>query len=151
MTLSRKTKLGKVLSACQVAGAPFQPHLPIGTLSKMFLETSSPSSGATTPTHQKPPSREDGEALDETASNDVCASTPLPKQRSPLHRLLDDVSVTNAEYPLLACCIVAGLVDSVVFNATGVFASMQTGAIARLTPAVSSPHSQANQFPNFRR
>lgn len=42
-------------------------------------------------------------------------------------RLFDDVSLTWAELPILACSFVSGLVDSVSFNAGAVFVSMQTG------------------------
>ncbi|KAK0702978.1 hypothetical protein B0T26DRAFT_658911 [Lasiosphaeria miniovina] len=44
-----------------------------------------------------------------------------------LARLRDDISLSYADLPVLACCMVSGLCDSVAFNATGTFASMQTG------------------------
>jgi len=44
-----------------------------------------------------------------------------------LDQLRDDVAVRWTDLPVLACCAVSGLCDSVAFNATGTFASMQTG------------------------
>ncbi|KAF2793591.1 hypothetical protein K505DRAFT_223419, partial [Melanomma pulvis-pyrius CBS 109.77] len=41
--------------------------------------------------------------------------------------LLDDIDLTWADVPILACSLVSGLVDSVAFNAGSVFVSMQTG------------------------
>lgn len=39
----------------------------------------------------------------------------------------EDISLSYADLPVLACCVVSGLCDSVAFNAGGVFVSMQTG------------------------
>jgi hypothetical protein len=41
--------------------------------------------------------------------------------------------------PILLCCFCSGLIDSTVFNAWGVFATMQTGAIY-LTTLCSAAH-----------
>ncbi|KAH6683729.1 hypothetical protein F5X68DRAFT_277235 [Plectosphaerella plurivora] len=41
--------------------------------------------------------------------------------------LRDDVHVDYTDLPLMACCYVAGLCDSVTVNAANVFVSMQTG------------------------
>ncbi|KAF9875208.1 duf1275 domain protein [Colletotrichum karsti] len=41
--------------------------------------------------------------------------------------LRDDVNVRYTDVPVLACCLVSGLCDSVAVNAAGVFVSMQTG------------------------
>ncbi|KAK3372699.1 hypothetical protein B0H63DRAFT_485493 [Podospora didyma] len=58
------------------------------------------------------------------AAHDV---PPPQARRSWLSRLRDDISLQYADIPVLACCTVSGLCDSVAFNATGTFASMQTG------------------------
>ncbi len=82
-------------------------------------DSSHPNSGFSTPIHPKqfaPP----------TAASLSNARTP--SRRSFLARLHDDVSLSYADIPILACCMVSGLCDSVAFNATGTFASMQTGA-----------------------
>ncbi|KAH6971141.1 hypothetical protein BKA56DRAFT_558529 [Ilyonectria sp. MPI-CAGE-AT-0026] len=44
-----------------------------------------------------------------------------------LSLLRDDVSLSWADIPMLACSYISGLIDSVAFNATSVFVSMQTG------------------------
>ncbi|KAK1622081.1 hypothetical protein BDP81DRAFT_466313 [Colletotrichum phormii] len=41
--------------------------------------------------------------------------------------LRDDVNIRYTDVPVLACCLVSGLCDSVAVNAAGVFVSMQTG------------------------
>ncbi|KAK3337653.1 hypothetical protein B0T19DRAFT_80340 [Cercophora scortea] len=53
-------------------------------------------------------------------------------------QLRDDVSLHYADIPILACCVVSGLCDSVAFNATGTFASMQTGNTIFLALGASS-------------
>lgn len=57
----------------------------------------------------------------------------LPAKVTPrrgwLARLRDDVHLSYTDLPVLACCTVSGLCDSVAFNATGTFASMQTGTL----------------------
>ncbi|KAF7555693.1 hypothetical protein G7Z17_g2006 [Cylindrodendrum hubeiense] len=44
-----------------------------------------------------------------------------------LSRLRDDVNLSWADIPMLACSYLSGLIDSVAFNARSVFVSMQTG------------------------
>jgi hypothetical protein len=58
------------------------------------------------------------------------------RHRGWLTRLRDDVNLSYADLPILACCTVSGLCDSVAFNATGTFASMQTGAFSLRCQAV---------------
>lgn len=41
-----------------------------------------------------------------------------------LGNLREDVSASYSDLPILACCAVSGLCDSVAFNAGGVFVSM---------------------------
>ncbi|KAK3331507.1 hypothetical protein B0H66DRAFT_466525 [Apodospora peruviana] len=58
-------------------------------------------------------------------------------------QLRDDVSLNHTDIPILACCMVSGLCDSVAFNATGTFASMQTGnTIFLALGAASLPANQ---------
>lgn len=47
-------------------------------------------------------------------------------QRLKLH-LATEINTTYATIPMLACCLISGLVDSTIFNAYGTFVSMQTG------------------------
>lgn len=43
----------------------------------------------------------------------------------------DDISLSYADVPVVACCLVSGLTDSVAFSAASVFVSMQTGKLSR--------------------
>lgn len=47
-------------------------------------------------------------------------------QRLRLH-FAAEINTTYATIPMLACCLISGLVDSTIFNAYGTFVSMQTG------------------------
>lgn len=80
---------------------------------------SNPNSGANTPTLQKQLEASKAAAALEKANESSSWSW--------LSQLRDDISLSYAELPVLACCMVSGLCDSVAFNATGTFASMQTG------------------------
>jgi uncharacterized membrane protein YoaK (UPF0700 family) len=51
--------------------------------------------------------------------------------------------MAHTDLPILACCTVSGLCDSVAFNATGTFASMQTGNTIFL--ALGAARLPANQ------
>ncbi|CCF33803.1 hypothetical protein CH063_00150 [Colletotrichum higginsianum] len=50
-----------------------------------------------------------------------------PSKRTVVDWLRDDVNIRYTDIPVLACCLVSGLCDSVAVNAAGVFVSMQTG------------------------
>ncbi|KAK4213751.1 hypothetical protein QBC37DRAFT_168786 [Rhypophila decipiens] len=63
--------------------------------------------------------------------------------RALISRLLDDVSLDHTGAPILACCFISGICDSVAFNATGTFASMQTGNTIFL--ALGASHLPPNQ------
>lgn len=91
-------------------------------------------SGTSTPTLRNHAAQQPA-AVDTIASGDDAAVDNVsPCQRDVLPRLFDDVvSLHHADLPLLACCFVSGLCDSVTFNATGTFASMQTGAPSSLS------------------
>ncbi|KAI1845024.1 hypothetical protein JX265_008392 [Neoarthrinium moseri] len=56
-----------------------------------------------------------------SARQEAPARTPL------LARLREDISLQYADIPVCLCSLVSGLSDSVAFNASSVFVSMQTG------------------------
>ncbi|KAK0376262.1 uncharacterized protein CCOS01_14208 [Colletotrichum costaricense] len=64
-------------------------------------------------------------------SSDTDAGNEQPRneaqRRSFGDWLRDDVNIRYTDIPVLACCLVSGLCDSVAVNAAGVFVSMQTG------------------------
>lgn len=67
--------------------------------------------------------------LSERVSSDSSAA-PAPESREKsgwLSTLRDDIDPAHSDAPVLACCFVSGLCDSVAFNASSVFVSMQTG------------------------
>lgn len=76
--------------------------------------------------------------LSERVSSDSSAMAPPPassqKKRGWIATLRDDIDPTNSDAPILACCFVSGLCDSVAFNASSVFVSMQTGEPDTLFP-----------------
>ncbi|TDZ19967.1 hypothetical protein C8034_v000159 [Colletotrichum sidae] len=66
------------------------------------------------------------DSSDTDAGNDAQVAQTPPK-RGFVEWLRDDVNVRHTDIPVLACCLVSGLCDSVAVNAAGVFVSMQTG------------------------
>lgn len=42
-------------------------------------------------------------------------------------RLREEINPSHSDLPVLATCFVSGICDSVAFNASSVFVSMQTG------------------------
>ncbi|OHE92996.1 hypothetical protein CORC01_11719 [Colletotrichum orchidophilum] len=66
------------------------------------------------------------DSSDTDAGNDQ-ARNSVQQRRSFGDWLRDDVSIRYTDLPVLACCLVSGLCDSVAVNAAGVFVSMQTG------------------------
>lgn len=46
--------------------------------------------------------------------------------------LSGEISTRRADWPLIACSLVSGLLDSIAFSAWGCFASMQTGKLCRI-------------------
>lgn len=62
-------------------------------------------------------------------SSDSSDRTPPPEKvrRGWLTTVRDDIDPVHSDAPILACCFVSGLCDSVAFNASSVFVSMQTG------------------------
>ncbi|KAK3939724.1 hypothetical protein QBC46DRAFT_364602 [Diplogelasinospora grovesii] len=71
------------------------------------------------------------------------SSTSQIDSKSNARTLRDDINLSYADMPVLACCMVSGLCDSVAFNATGTFASMQTGNTIFL--ALGASRLPANQ------
>ncbi|GKT96632.1 DUF1275 domain protein [Colletotrichum tofieldiae] len=63
---------------------------------------------------------------DTDLGNELQAHDTQPK-RTVVNWLRDDVNIRYTDIPVLACCLVSGLCDSVAVNAAGVFVSMQTG------------------------
>lgn len=103
------------------------------------LETPHPSrssSGISTPNITKPSNQTDLASAASIAAAHHASSPPpsTPRRRGWLAHVRDDISLTHADWPLLICCLVSGLCDSVAFNATGTFASMQTGTLPTLSP-----------------
>jgi len=91
---------------------------------------STDNSGVSTPTIQyqkQHHSLKDAAVVITNTNHDDSPTRERRRGRAWLDRLRDDVSLHYADMPLLACCIISGLCDSVAFNATGTFASMQTG------------------------
>jgi len=71
------------------------------------------------------------EASHQVAPQDKQQEPPTPPPEAPKQSwgtwLRDDVHVDYTDLPLMACCLVSGLCDSVTVNASNVFVSMQTG------------------------
>lgn len=65
------------------------------------------------------------DSSDTDAGNDT--QSGLRPKHGVVDWLRDDVNVRHTDIPVLACCLVSGLCDSVAVNAAGVFVSMQTG------------------------
>lgn len=68
------------------------------------------------------------DSSDTDAGNEPQTQTSQTQpKRGVIEWLRDDVNVRYTDVPVLACCLVSGLCDSVAVNAAGVFVSMQTG------------------------
>ncbi|KAF6833095.1 duf1275 domain protein [Colletotrichum plurivorum] len=68
------------------------------------------------------------DSSDTDAGNEPQTQTQTTQaKRGVIEWLRDDVNVRYTDVPVLACCLVSGLCDSVAVNAAGVFVSMQTG------------------------
>ncbi|KAK0748933.1 hypothetical protein B0T18DRAFT_323031 [Schizothecium vesticola] len=106
---------------------------------------SSPSSGISTPNVTKPSDPSNLPSAASIAAAHHASPPPLSssRRRGWLAHMRDDISLTHADWPLLVSCLVSGLCDSVAFNATGTFASMQTGnTIFLALGAASLPPNQ---------
>lgn len=78
----------------------------------------------------KEPSLNTPGVLSARVSSDSSAMAPQPAsnpKRGWITTLRDDIDPANSDAPVLTCCFVSGLCDSVAFNASSVFVSMQTG------------------------
>lgn len=64
---------------------------------------------------------------DRTEKPDSGEDTGLMMKRKPLGFLSQNVDLSLTSVPIILCCFCSGLIDSCVFNAWGVFATMQTG------------------------
>ncbi|OLN96638.1 hypothetical protein CCHL11_00897 [Colletotrichum chlorophyti] len=75
-------------------------------------------------------STENGQRVADSSDTDVANDSRTNEartRRGVVDWLRDDVNVRYTDVPVLACCLVSGLCDSVAVNAAGVFVSMQTG------------------------
>lgn len=83
--------------------------------------------------------------LSERVSSDSSAMPQQELKAAPkaglTSRLRDDINPSHSDIPVLITCFVSGLCDSVAFNASSVFVSMQTGK-SHLTPDPLSNVSQ---------
>ncbi|KAL5611397.1 hypothetical protein BROUX41_000987 [Berkeleyomyces rouxiae] len=61
------------------------------------------------------------------SSSEQPLALDMYSRRSWRQRLSDEIDPRFSDIPVLACCAVTGLCDTVVFNAAGVFVGMQTG------------------------
>lgn len=83
-----------------------------------------------TPTNKETPSSTPS-GPSARASSDSSAVAPVaeaPPTRGWLATLHDDIDPAHSDIPVVTCSFVSGLCDSVAFNASSVFVSMQTGA-----------------------
>ena len=89
-----------------------------------------------TPLTSTTPSLLEAGTLAPTASESPipAANPPRPggHRRGWMAQFKEDINLSYADLPVLACCVVSGLCDSVAFNAGGVFVSMQTGEFPRV-------------------
>lgn len=74
--------------------------------------------------------------LSDRVSSD--AST-MPQQETAakpgfITRLREEINPSHSDLPVLATCFVSGICDSVAFNASSVFVSMQTGKYSSTSP-----------------
>ena len=65
--------------------------------------------------------------LSENNSTTADKAVANAKRLGFLSTIREDIRPIYSDIPVLACCAVSGLCDSVAFNATGTFTSMQTG------------------------
>ena len=75
-------------------------------------------------------------AVTPLSDTDDAAPTKVPYHRRTVRNYMTSI-------PILFCCFTSGLVDSAVFNAWGVFATMQTGMFPLLKnplPSMSLSH-----------
>lgn len=74
---------------------------------------------------------------------------PTPNKAGFLTSLRDDIDPEHSDAPVLACCFVSGLCDSVAFNASNVFVSMQTGKPPPLGLSLSLFLPLSRTWPTF--
>lgn len=80
-----------------------------------------------TPETKEKPATTPG-VLSSGESSDSSALAPRGQQtRGWLASLSDEIDPARSDIPTISCCFVSGLCDSVAFNASNVFVSMQTG------------------------
>lgn len=80
-----------------------------------------------TPATQETPASAPGVLSSGESSDSSAMAPPAQQTRGWLASLSDDIDPARSDIPTIACCFVSGLCDSVAFNASNVFVSMQTG------------------------
>jgi hypothetical protein len=69
--------------------------------------------------------------LTDRVSSDASTMPQQETEAAPKHdfmtRLREEINPSHSDLPVLATCFVSGICDSVAFNASSVFVSMQTG------------------------
>ncbi|PMD33414.1 hypothetical protein L207DRAFT_469859 [Hyaloscypha variabilis F] len=77
------------------------------------------------------PAEKDSEpTLPTTEDRSPSASIPKPRKstlQAAKSYLSNEISLSHADIPIIACCLVSGLCDSSAYNAWSCFVSMQTG------------------------
>jgi len=85
--------------------------------------------------------------LTDRVSSDASTMPQQETEAAPKHdfmtRLREEINPSHSDLPVLATCFVSGICDSVAFNASSVFVSMQTGK----SPSTSSPGLLASVSP----
>lgn len=93
-----------------------------------------------TPATKETPSSTPGVLSSGESSDSSAMAPPTEQKRGWLTTLRDDIDPARSDIPIISCCFVSGLCDSVAFNASNVFVSMQTGkSISRKPRVVNEP------------
>jgi hypothetical protein len=98
---------------------------------------------------KNPPVKQQSEpTLPTTEDRSPNRSLPKPRQtawQSARSHLGNEISLSHADIPIIACCLVSGLCDSSAYNAWSCFVSMQTGLSS--PPLPHFPHSRLDSQP----
>jgi hypothetical protein len=95
-----------------------------------------------------PVKRQSEPTLPTTEDRSPNRSLPKPRQtawQSARSHLGNEISLSHADIPIIACCLVSGLCDSSAYNAWSCFVSMQTGSSS--PPLPPRPHSCLDSQP----
>jgi len=75
--------------------------------------------------------------LSDSNGSSMNAKSNTSNWKSLVTYMRKEITLEQADIPIIACCIVSGLCDSSAYNAWTCFVSMQTGRY----PLVETPHS----------